>query len=180
VSYILRRKCKVCHWIEQEENFGFFRQTDEVFFAWEKTKEIAQILKAKMIIFQTPPSFLPTEENKRNIKEFFGNIEGEKFFYCWEPRGKWSQEEIKEICRDLNLIDCIDPFRRKSTHHEKISYFRLHGKKSYRDKYTEEDFREIIKIINFWRQKKTSYYIMFNNVFMFEDGLKFKQMLFSK
>lgn len=55
----------------KKKNYGFFRPTEEVFEAWERTKKIARILKASIILFQCPASFQPTEENKRNFKNFF-------------------------------------------------------------------------------------------------------------
>lgn len=157
------------------KNCGFFKQTDEVFSAWEKTKEIAEILNSKIIIFQTPASFLPNDENKENIRNFFNEIKSKSksknFIFCWEPRGKWKEEEIKEICKSLNLVDCVDPFKRKQCY-GKISYFRLHGKKGYGYKYTEKDLK---KILSFCLKKEN--YVMFNNISMFNDSIKFKQLL---
>ncbi|HUW23147.1 MAG TPA: DUF72 domain-containing protein, partial [bacterium] len=59
---------------KQKPYYGFFKPTDMVFEAWEKTQKIAQLLEAKIVIFQMPPSFQPTVENKRNMKKFFRKI----------------------------------------------------------------------------------------------------------
>jgi len=52
------------------ENFGFFRQNEDVMRALETTLSEAKLLGAKVIVFQTPESFRPTEENLRNLREF--------------------------------------------------------------------------------------------------------------
>lgn len=55
------RRAKVEIPQSKRENYGYFRPTDEVFGAREKTRRIAQALKAKLIIFQCPASFKPTQ-----------------------------------------------------------------------------------------------------------------------
>ena len=41
----------------KKKNYGFFKPSDEVWEAWEKTEKMAQILKPKIIVFQCPPRF---------------------------------------------------------------------------------------------------------------------------
>ncbi len=69
---------------ERLENYGFFKPTDEVFFSWQKTDEVAQILKSKVIVFQYPASFKPEKENLENLKKFFKKIKGKDHIFCWE------------------------------------------------------------------------------------------------
>lgn len=154
------------------KNYGFFKPTDEVFSAWQKTEEIAKALNSKLILFQCPASFKPTEENKRHLKKFFSSIKRNDFYFAWEPRGKWPKEEIINLCKDLGLVHCVDPFKDKPLY-GKIIYFRLHGKEGYKYKYTDDDFKNLIKKI----KRKVNCYIMFNNVYMFEDALKFSKLI---
>jgi len=56
---------------EKLENYGFFKPTNEIFFSWQETDEITQILKSKVIVFQCPVSFKPEKENLENLKKFF-------------------------------------------------------------------------------------------------------------
>ncbi|MEP9411704.1 MAG: DUF72 domain-containing protein [Candidatus Brocadia sp.] len=156
----------------KKKNYGSFRPTDEVCGAWEKTKEIADILNAKVIIFQCPASFEPTNENKSNLKRFFSSIQSDKYILAWEPRGNWKEKEVGTICRELNLVHCVDPFKSKSSY-GKIRYYRLHGITGYRYKYTHKDLIVLKGLI----REKTNSYVMFNNISMYDDALSFKKLI---
>lgn len=147
--------------------FGRFRVNEDTMKSWEKFVEVAKILRAKIVIFQSPPSFSEKKENVDNIINFFSTIEKD-FIYGWEPRGKWRDETIKKICRDLDLIHVVDPFLSKKLHGS-VSYFRLHGKGSYRYRFTDDDFIYLRRIT------REGDYVMFNNVHMWEDALRFKK-----
>ncbi|MCS7119037.1 MAG: DUF72 domain-containing protein [Archaeoglobaceae archaeon] len=136
---------------------GFFKPIKEVFEAWNITKEISKVLKAKFILFQTPRSFKEREENIKNMKEFFNTIE-KNFIFGWEPRG-WRNETVKRVCQELSLIHVVDPFENSPTWGE-LKYFRVHKNHS------EE---EIYSLIN------KADYIMFNNPFMLRDAEKLKK-----
>lgn len=154
------------------KNYGAFKPTDEVYEAWEKTKEIADTLNARVIVFQCPASFEPTTENKHNLMKFFSSVKRDKYLFAWEPRGKWNDNEVKTTCRELNLVHCVDPFKSKSTF-GKIRYYRLHGIGGYRYKYTQEDLGVLKEFVG----KKIDSYVMFNNVFMYDDALAFKKLV---
>lgn len=49
----------------REGNFGSFKPTDEVFEAWRRTREIATLLRTRVVVFQCPASFAPTDGNKK-------------------------------------------------------------------------------------------------------------------
>jgi uncharacterized protein YecE (DUF72 family) len=156
----------------KEKNYGSFKPTDEVYAAWEKTKEIADALHAKVIVFQCPVSFKPTSANKNNLQRFFSSMKSDKYIFAWEPRGKWDEKEIKTLCKKLNLVHCVDPFKSKPAFGD-IRYYRLHGIGGYRYKYTQEDM-DILK--EFVKEKFDSY-VMFNNVSMYDDALTFKELI---
>ncbi|MEW6188544.1 MAG: DUF72 domain-containing protein [Actinomycetota bacterium] len=157
---------------ECREKYGFFRPTGEVFEAWRRTREIGRTFGARIIIFQSPASFKPTTENIENLKDFFKTIDRHDFLMVWEPRGKWDDQDIIVLCRELNLIHCVDPFEGEPLHGE-INYFRLHGGPGYRHKYSKEEL--------LWLKEKCSghkvTYCMFNNIAMFDDALRFKELL---
>jgi uncharacterized protein YecE (DUF72 family) len=154
-----------------EKNYGSFKQTKEVLEAWEKTKEIAKALEAKIILFQTPFSFSQNEKNIKNIKEFFCSVEREKFIFALELRG-WSEEKRREICEELKLISCVDPFKEKPF--GKINYFRLHGLPNYNLKYVYKR-KDLEKLKGFCDKKEN--YVFFNNLQMFKNSLEFKKIL---
>jgi len=164
------RKAKVSIPDDKKERYGSFKPTDEVFKAWEETEKIASTLEAKIIVFQCPASFKPTDENKDNLVQFFTSLDKKNFIFAWEPRGKWTGEEIKTLCKELNLVDCVDPFKRKETHGD-IKYYRLHGKGGYKYKYSDRELHELFSLA---KADKPNY-VMFNNVYMFDDAVKFKR-----
>jgi uncharacterized protein YecE (DUF72 family) len=176
----------------KKKNYGFFKPSDEGLEAWGKTEKIAQILESKIIVFQCPPSFEPSSENKKNFEKFFKTVKRKDYLLVWEPRGKWERKEISGLCKKLDLVPCVDPFKlvvSKANLNEpfpcKIGYFRLHGKTGYHYKYTDSDLEELRKIFcsplrSDLPQVKNDYnliYFMFNNVFMFEDALRFQKTM---
>jgi uncharacterized protein YecE (DUF72 family) len=154
------------------KNYGFFKNTKEVFRAWETTREIAKALDSRIIVFQCPASFKPEKENIENFRKFFKKIKEKNFIFAWEPRGNWLENLIKGLCKELNLVHCVDPFKQKPLF-GKINYFRLHGKPNYnlRYKYTNEDLKELLKFCD-----KKENYVLFNNLNMFEDAQKFQKL----
>ena len=159
---------------KEKKNYGFFKPTDEVFKAWEKTKKAAEILESKIIIFQCPSSFKQTDENIKNMENFFNSIKNDSFIMGWEVRGNWEEDVIIGICRNLKLIHVVDPFKEKKLYGD-IAYWRLHGIGGYRYRYTEEDFSKLIQFIK--NENSSLIYILFNNVYMGEDALNFLKIL---
>jgi uncharacterized protein YecE (DUF72 family) len=84
----------------------------------------------------------------------------------WEPRGKWEPQEIREMCRELDLIHGVDPFKNEPTFGE-IRYFRLHGITGYRYRFSEEDLRALRG------RCRGMTYCLFNNVQMWTDARTF-------
>ncbi len=158
-----------------KNRYGFFKPTREVLNAWEKTKQFALNLKATIIVFQCPPNFTPTEENLKNMRQFFTSVDRENFIFAWEPRGNWPKNLVKQLCDELNLIHVVDPFK-DETISETIKYYRLHGIKGYNYQYTDED---LLRLIEFCSQGD-KIYCLFNNVNMRNDALRFKELLKSK
>jgi uncharacterized protein YecE (DUF72 family) len=181
-------------------HLGNFQPTKEVFSCFEKTLEYAELLKARILSVQSPPSFSPDRQNIKNMEKFFKKIERKGLILGWESRGKWQPEQVHDVCAELDLIDVVDPFIRDSVHpvkkpwpqdvaeksecttlrtrsefsnglHGTIFYYRLHGGKGYRRKFEKKELENLYKKI-----KDKSGYAMFNNISMFEDAQKFKKM----
>lgn len=66
----------------EESNYGFFKPTEEIFEAWAKTRNIAQVLKVKAIVFQCPATFTTS-------------IDRGDFVFVWEPRGEWNDDALR-------------------------------------------------------------------------------------
>ncbi len=92
--------------------------------------------------------------------------------FAWEPRGKWEEGEIRPICEDLDLVHCVDPFKARSCSGD-FGYYRLHGIAGYRYRYTKEDLTRLGRIADGRRET----YIMFNNIWMFDDARAFCRLI---
>lgn len=166
------RKAKIQIPPEEHERYGFFRPTEEVLQAWEATRQVAQALQAKVVVFQCPARFTPTQEHIANMRTFFSRIERGGLTLAWEPRGPWDDELIAALCEELDLIHCVDPFQRLPVT-QGTAYLRLHGKTGYYYRYTCEDLAWLAEICA--RYEKV--YVLFNNVSMWESALEFKKLL---
>lgn len=157
---------------DEKKYYGNFKPSDEVFLAWENTDKLACALNSKVIIFQCPVSFKPSTENLKNMKEFFKQIKRRNYLFCFEPRAEsWTEALIKFVCKDLDLVHCVDPFKMKPLF-GKIRYLRLHGIGGYNYKYTNNDLGKLLDLV---KTEDLETYVMFNNVYMFENALKFRQ-----
>ena len=153
-----------------KKNYGFFKPTDEVYQAWKETEAVASILQARLIVFQTPPSFTPTAGHMENMRSFFRQIDRKSYRLVWEPRGEWEESEVRALCHELDLIPCLDPFL-ANPEAEQICYIRMHGKGGYSYRYTDED---LLFLKENWTSSETNYFL-FNNLSMYEDALRFQK-----
>lgn len=161
----------------ERDLYGSFRPTEQVWLAWERTREIAEILQACVIVFQCPKSFLPTLENTHNLRAFFHQIERNGHLFAWEPRGEdWEPELIREICAESNLIHCVDPFESNPVVGETL-YWRLHGKTGYRYQYTDDDLAELEAMLHARAHLPGPHYVMFNNIYSRQDAGRFLDRL---
>ncbi len=158
---------------------GHFQPTDEVFRAWEQTRKIAELVQAKIIVFQCPPTFKQTEVFIHNLQHFFTTIDRGSFSLALELRANWQPDVVKALCSELNLIHCVDPFKEDSVT-TGCYYFRLHGKPPgptmYRYQYTPQD---LIFLKHKIQQLKNAdeIFCLFNNQTSFEDALAFQQLM---
>ncbi len=160
---------------ERSPFFGSFQDTDEVWQAWMKTLEMAGAVRASVVLFQCPASFQASRPNIENLSRFFQNIGPQPFRLAWEPRGHWPAELVRDLCAEHNLIHCIDPLC-STPDRENAIYWRLHGMGSYSYRYTDDDLAELKKRL-YLAPSEPQAYILFNNVAMKEDAIRFKQLL---
>jgi uncharacterized protein YecE (DUF72 family) len=156
---------------DRADRYGAFRATDEVFADWRETLRIAQALQARVVVFQCPASFEPTAENKRNLMGFFAALPPSPLTYVWEPRGTWSEEEIRGLCEELGLVHGVDPFRSQAVA-GRIRYYRLHGRTGYAYRYTSDDLRALALGIDTAKES----YVLFNNVSSLEDAQAYRNL----
>lgn len=167
----------------KRDKYGFFRQTEEVLEAWEKTLRIARILRATTVVFQSPPSFRCSRENTDNLEAFFTTIDRHGVLLGWEPRGDWHDNpgKLRGLLEGLDLIHVVDPLRRDPLRITSTLYFRLHGLGgkyvNYRYKYTDNDLASLREKVENFGKLSQRIYVFFNNVHMFDDARRFKGMV---
>jgi len=137
--------------------------------AYERTAAIADALDAKVILFQTPRSFHPTEENIARLRRFFTAVDRHGQRFAFEPRG-WDDESVQAVL-DLDLIHVTDPFARLPLT-EDTAYLRLHGAppgdRMYRYDYTPTDLRWLAELISSLAADEV--YLLFNNDHMYQNA----------
>ncbi len=151
--------------------------------AYEATRKIAKALGAKILLLQTPASFKPTPSNLRNLKHFISKINRRGITLVWEPRGKaWEDGLLLKLCKSLNLVHCVDPLRRDPVYfsRKRIAYFRLHGfgkRSMYSYKFSKTELKDVLKKIEDLEAKVKSCYVLFNNIYMYEDAIEFLKLI---
>ncbi len=152
------------------DRYGSFAPTEEVDQAWARTLEVARALGAAVVVFQCPASFTPTPAHVENLQRFFRRAPRDGLRFAWEPRGSWPEGLVRQLCQELDLIHCTDPLTAPSVY-GRVRYYRLHGRTGYRYRYTEEDLQQLRG------HCRAPAYVLFNNVSMWEDALRFRDLL---
>lgn len=155
----------------KRRRYGAFRQTDEVHDAWRATLDCARALSARIVVFQCPAAFAPTAQHIENLRRFFSlaRTQAKDLTFAWEPRGDWSDEQVEGLCGELGLVHVVDPFVRRTVT-SGLRYYRLHGIGGYRHTYSDAELEQLAG----WCRGEI--YVMFNNMTMAQDALRFAQM----
>ena len=163
-----------------KNHYGHFQPTDEVFRSWSETLKIAHALAAKVIILQCPPNFKESRQNLHNLDKFFQYIQKDGFHLALELRADWQSDTIMSICRQYDLIHCVDPFKEECLYGQ-FRYYRLHGSppgdRMYRYRYQIEDFKCLNEKISKDLKQISEIYCLFNNFTMWDDARAFKQWI---
>jgi len=157
---------------ELRDRYGSFRPTDEVRAAWDATAEVARALGARVVVFQCPPRFTPTDDHVLWLRQFFTGVARGEFTLAWEPRGEWPSALVAGLCGDLDLVHVVDPLREEPLS-KGMRYFRLHGLTGYRYLHTEEDLHAILRHLT----PDAPNYVLFNNLFMGEDAKRLQAIV---
>jgi uncharacterized protein YecE (DUF72 family) len=156
---------------EQQYQAGSFKWNPVTRMAFDRTQEIAGALEAAAILFQTPKSFSPTEENLDRLRRFFHEIHRGGRRMIFEPRGAgWKGGIMCDLVETLHLIHAVDPFLRPPVGRG-LRYYRLHGRPAYnyRHKYTREDLAQLESMLD----PTAPNWVLFNNMSMAEDARRF-------
>ena len=158
---------------EEREACGSFRPTEIVREGWRVTRECADALRAKRVLFQCPARFKPTPANVENLRNFFSSVGRDGRVFLWEPRGQeWTRGLVGDLCRELGLVHVVDPLVERTATPERC-YFRLHVRRGGRNRYEDEELLELYSMLP---RGETSY-VLFNNVRMADDATRFQRLV---
>lgn len=160
---LTKKKLKQC---------GGFQATPMVQMAWETSLACAEALGARVLLFQCPASFTPTNKNIRQLRRFFSSIDRHGLTLSWEPRGEWPESLVLLLCRELELVHAVDPFLCQSVTPEFI-YYRLHGGKDFRHVFTDEELCVLARRVALGKPG----YVLFNNRTMLSDASRFREIV---
>jgi len=165
-----------CHQIVTHKDRFATKESVRIYKVME---EICQALRAEIMLLQCPAGFHATKDNIKNLKSFLKKAKP-RVVLTWEPRGDWWNDPklIKSICEEFNLINCVDPFRNDPQYFSKrkTAYFRLHGfgkPMMYNYKFSDKELKELSRRIKEYQGKAKTFYVLFNNMYMYEDALRF-------
>ncbi len=167
--------------LPKDESYGLLRPSRQNFELWERFKPLMRELGAKVIVFQSPPSFRYNEVNLANAREFFSSI-SDGFRIAWEvrERGWLESPRFRDLLEDLKISHVVDPFYEEPVHGE-IRYYRLHGSRKgsrliYSYRYSIEELERLMELVRRWSLRDN--YVLFNNsYFSFENAVQFWEML---
>lgn len=142
--------------------------------AWEKTKSVARVLEAKVILFRTPPFLYLDTAGKDNMKRFFTSIERDGFEMVWQIEGVWPGKAIQAVCGELDLSHCADPFI-APVQHGRVRYFKLGQRDTPHRRYTGIDLKRLRDLCEdeLSRTDGGRIYAVFNNNDMMRDARRF-------
>jgi len=150
--------------------------------AFEHMKQICKNLNSKIMLIQTPGSFRPDRLGEAG--KFFREVNREGLVLVWETRGlAWEINEaykrLGQILEKLDVTHVTDPFRVMPAYTGEIAYFRLHGlgERMYYYQYSNMELEKLKTLITPYEKEGKDVYVLFNNLSMFEDGMRFVEYL---
>jgi uncharacterized protein YecE (DUF72 family) len=103
---------------------GAFRDGLEVHEAWMATKAAAEMLGAKIVVFETPYSFQPGADRLRDLYRFFKGAARGRMTFVWHPRGVQWESIADKVSAELGLIRAFDPLRQSPPRGGAFRYMR--------------------------------------------------------
>jgi uncharacterized protein YecE (DUF72 family) len=144
--------------------------------------EIANTLRANILLLQSPASYKPTKESLEKVENFFKKVDKQglrdNLTIVWEVRWhtEWTKEIVQKLFSELGIEHCVDPLRQECFYSKKVLYYRLHGfgKPMYNYKFSDEELKKVTeKCMN----SSKDVYVLFNNATCYSDGLRFMKLL---
>ncbi len=170
------------------ERYGHLKPTEENFMLWDATLAVCKAVNARLCLLQLPPSFECNDEHVNNAIAFLSSIRRDGISIGIELRNRsWMVEENKGkllSILDRGVVHVTDPFTWIPLLVGNIAYLRMHGKLSIKGNAIRYDYSHIYSDDELVRLKNIvdalsadEIFIMFNNINMHDDALRFKSLL---
>lgn len=150
--------------------------------AFEHMKQICKALDSKILLVQTPGSF--RSDRLGDAEKFFERVNREDLVLVWETRGSaWEDAEVRgrlgRVLEGLDVTHVTDPFKVTPVYTGEVVYFRLHGlgKRMYYYQYGDSELEKLKELITPYEEEGIEVYVLFNNLSMFDDGVRFMEYL---
>jgi len=147
--------------------------------AFTQMRQICEALNARILLIQTPASFRP--DRLGEAEKFFRKVRNSDLAVAWETRGPtWeepkAQKKLAAVLRELDVPHVTDPFKTLPVYTGGVAYFRLHGlgKELYYYQFTDDELKQLKRLVEPFEAEGKEVYVLFNNLAMFDDGLRFK------
>ncbi|MDH5199559.1 MAG: DUF72 domain-containing protein [Candidatus Bathyarchaeota archaeon] len=165
--------------VDNVGNYGHLRPTEENFECWRRTMEICGVLDARLCVIQLPPSFTCCEENIGNLMDFLGSVDRPVSVGVELRHRSWDEEpsKVENMLKGVGALHVVDPLVKAPAYKGDACHYRLHGlgKRLYSYRYTDEDLSRLKEIVLGGEAREA--YVMFNNVSMKDDCLRFQRLL---
>lgn len=146
---------------------------EESFRCLDKMKEICKILKAKILLIQTPQQLKINLAKIESIKTLLSSVKLDQIRLAWEIRTPGVlPEKLIKLMQEHNIIHATDLSREEPAFESNILYTRLFGK-GYHNLYQfdDEELRELeSKALNRMAEKA---YFTFHGARMYKDAARF-------
>ena len=149
--------------------------TERAVKAFQDCVEVAEILKSKILVLETPKSFDPIKSINR-LKNLLKKVDIRDIRIAWEPRAGWSPKAVEEAIK-LKLIPITDySIREPPYDDEEIAYTRLFGKGRHNIyQFTDEDLIKIKERAERRRSKRV--YLSFHGIRMYLDAARLERFI---
>ena len=155
----------------EPQSYGGLQLTPENLELYDRTLEMAVGFGAKVLVFVTSPQISPSRRGREALSRFFSKVERQGLILAWEPHGPWEDDELVEICRDLDLVRCVDPLR-DNLPEGRYAYARLGPFAAMGRSMAEDELEDIVDVLEPYEEA----FCFFNTERAFKDAQRLRAL----
>jgi len=163
---------------EKLSNYGLFKKTVENQKLTDILIQEIENLDADAVIFYTSNKFQPTQENIKNINQYFkdlGNyLKEEDRDLFWSPLGFWAADTIMEAVKETAVIPAYDPLIDETEINSIVNYFVMRGLGRYSKGYSDSALENLAEIIF---NKGVDTYVLFQGTYQISNAKRFNEII---